>query len=280
MNKLGVAQLLDDDGLPLFSLRDINALPQPEKERIYAVMIPQMVFDRFGFSRDSFAAPQQYGGADNRIQFICPPGLGLLHIEVRRRAADRDCIFFVELADTQFQQIELSFCIINDPDAPRFDIDRDSSGRDNCFATMRRNIPAEIAAMNAGLSPNQVRAGLKMFRDFFTRFERFVATLGIDIITAEPLSYSNAIRYEQYGFDYITGKQFMLWISREFAPGGELYRRLDGSTPFRQPGMEKTVRGRSWAIQDGILQRPWDGIKIYKTVGIHAGVDTFVDKIY
>ena len=92
--------------------------------------------------------------------------------------------------------------------------------------------------MEAGLSPNQVRRGLKLFAGFFQKFERFVDSLGIDIIVAEPLSYNNAIRYERYGFDYLTGKQLMIWINREFQPGGELFWRLDGSTPFRQPGME------------------------------------------
>lgn len=270
------SHLLDPDGLPLFSLREINALPVAVKERIYAALIPELVFERFGFDRATFCAPD----GRHRIRFICPEGLGLLRIEVRRDAKDRDCLFFVEVADTPYRQIELSFCLINDPDAPRFNVDCDESGRDNSFGTLRRNIPEEIRAMQAGLSPNQVRCGLKTFKNFFERFERFVASLGIDIIVAEPLSYSNAIRYERYGFDYITGKQLMLWIDHEFRPGGELFCRLDGSSPFRQPGMEKTVRGRSWAIHDGILQRPWDDIKIYKTIGQHAGVNTFADRVY
>jgi hypothetical protein len=134
--------------------------------------------------------------------------------------------------------------------------------------------------MEAGLSPNQVRKGLKLFSRFFQRLERFVDALGMDTIVAEPLSYNNAIRYEKYGFDYIAGQQLMRWIAREFRPGGELYLRLDGSTPFRRPGMEQTVRGRSWAIHDGILHRPWDGVKIYKTLGIDAGVDTFPERTF
>ena len=77
--------------------------------------------------------------------------------------------------------------------------------------------------MAAGLSPNQVRLGLHLFSPFFHRFERFVASLGIATIVAEALSYNNAIRYERYGFDYITGKQLMRWIDREFRPGGELH---------------------------------------------------------
>ncbi len=129
--------------------------------------------------------------------------------------------------------------------------------------------------MMAGLFPHQVRRGRRLFGAFFRRLEEFVAALGVDSIVAEPMSYNNAIKYEGQGFDYLTGKQLMLWIDREFRPGGELHRRLDGSTPFRRPGMEQTVHGRAWAIHDGILERPWDEIKIYKVPGVDAGIDTF-----
>jgi len=274
--KAAGGHLLDPDGFPLFSLKDINRLPMAVKEKIYRRLVPETVFERFTIDREKGT------GVDGQrhVTTICPDGIGLLRIEVRRDPGDEDCLFFVEVADTPFRQIELSFCLINDPEAPRFDVDRDEQGRDNCFGTLRRNLGEEIKAMAAGLSPNQVRRGLKMFSGFFRQFEEFVASLGVDIIVAEPLSYSNAIRYERYGFDYITGKQLMLWINQEFQPGGELFRRLDGSTPFRQPGMEETVRGRAWAIHDGILPGPWDDIKIYKTVGVNAGIDTFPERLF
>jgi hypothetical protein len=67
----------------------------------------------------------------------------------------------------------------------------------------------------------------------------------------------------------------MEWIHKEFAPGGLLFKRLDGSTPFRQSGAEASVRGRSWAIHDGILGEPFSHVKMYKRVGIHTGRTTF-----
>jgi hypothetical protein len=271
MGRMGVPALLDPDGFPLFSLREINDLPRPERERLYGQLLPETLYADFHIDPESFRGLD--GG--RKVLFKCPRGLGLLRIEVRLAPTDRDCLFFAEIADTPYHQIELSFCLINDPSAPRFDVDVDAQGQDNCFGTLRRNLAEEQRAMAAGLSPNQVRRGLKLFTPFFQRLERFVAGLGMDTIVAEPLSYNNAIRYETYGFDYITGKQLMLAIDQEFQPGGKLWLRLDGSTPFRQPGMEQTVRGRSWAIQDGILDQPWDGVKIYKVVGQHAGVDTF-----
>ncbi|NJD90766.1 MAG: hypothetical protein FIA91_04495, partial [Geobacter sp.] len=65
-----------------------------------------------------------------------------------------------------------------------------------------------------------------------------------------------------------------------------------GSTPFRQPGMELTVHGRSWAIHDGILDEPWEelsyneildspweDVQIYRMVGRPANISTFTTAI-
>jgi hypothetical protein len=67
-------------------------------------------------------------------------------------------------------------------------------------------------------------------------------------------------------------------IHREFQPGGKLHAALDGSTPFRQPDAWQTVRGRAWAIQDGILEvigERWRDLRMIRVVGKHAGVETF-----
>jgi hypothetical protein len=271
----GNKQLTDARGRPLFTLRDINSLPVGEKERLYGKIIPTRLFSLFDISPDSFR------GSDGKrkVRFIAPKGLGLCRIEVRLAPDDRDAVFFLEIVDTQYRQMELAFCIINDPLAPRFDVDVDDQGRDNCFTTLGRNIPEEIKAMEAGLNPNQTHRGLRMFSEFLPLFEKFVDSLGMEIIVAEPLSYDNAIRYEKFGFDYITGKRLMLEINEGFRPGNILQRRLDGSTPFRRPGFEATVHGRSWAIHDGILQRPWDGIRIYLQVGRKAGINTFPERV-
>lgn len=280
--------LLSSSGERLASLLDINALPTVEKERLYAGLIPARLFSLLGLAPFSLAAP------DGRrlVTIIAPEGMNLARIEVRQSPAERRTVFFLDIAGTHFHQMELSFCIINDPNAPRFAVDVDANGVDNCFATLGRNIPEEIRAMNAGLFPNQTSRGLRMFGEFFHTFERFVDALGMEMITAEPLTYDNAVRYEKYGFDYLSGRRMMLEIDREFRPGGILFRKLDGSTPFRQPGMERTVHGRSWAIHDGILDEPWDDlgvntildepwedIKIYRLVGRPANVNTFPTRL-
>jgi hypothetical protein len=270
----GNRQLTDAFGRPLHTLRDINALGDEEKERIYSRIIPPRLFELFSIS------PETYDGPDGwrKVRFVAPKGLGVLRIEVRLSRDARDAVFFLEIADTQFHQMELAFCVIKDTSSPRFDVDLDAEGQDNCFATLGRNIPEEIRAMEAGLFPNQTHRGLRLFPDFLVIFEKFVDSLGMDMIIAEPLTYDNAIRYEKYGFDYITGKRLMLEINDGFRRGNVYHRRLDGSTPFRMPGFERTVRGRSWAIHDGILGQPWDGLRIYDQIGQKAGVDTFPER--
>jgi hypothetical protein len=270
----GNVQLLDSHGRPLSSLRAVNELAAAEKERIYAALIPPRLFELFAI--DPGTLTNQAG--ERVVSFIAPAGLGLVRLEVREHPAAADPLFFLDLADTQFGQMELAFCIISNPAAPRFAVDRDPAGKDNWFASKGRNIAEEVRAMTAGLFPNQTRQGLRLFAEFFPIFERFVDGLGIEMIVAEPLTYDNAIRYEGYGFDYLTGRRLMLEINRGFAADGLLTGRLDGSTPFRTPGMEKSVRGRSWAIHDGILDEPWDDIRIYKMVGVHAGINTFPER--
>lgn len=268
------------EGQQLSALTHINALDTIEKEAIYRGLIPLRLLQLLGIP--------SAGDNTGRVKIIAPEGMSLARIEVRDNPTDRRTVFFLDIAETHYSQMELSLCIINDPFSPRFDVDIDENGNDNCFCTLGRNIPEEVRAMRAGLYPNQTGRGLRMFSEFFHTFERFVDSLGMEMITAEPLTYDNAVRYEGYGFDYLSGRRMMLEIDREFRPGGILFRKLDGSTPFRQPGMERTVHGRSWAIHDGILDEPWEGIslntildepwediKIYRMVGRPAAVRTF-----
>jgi hypothetical protein len=267
-------QLLDAAGRPLRSLLEINRLKLAEKEQIYAFLLPLRLRELLGLADGTLSDRE----GKRLVRIIAPLGLPLMRIEARLKPEDRDVVFFLELSDTQFHQLELSFCIICDPSAPRFDVDVDEHGTINWFSSHGRNIPEELRAMDAGLFPNQTRGGMQMFAEFFPLLERFTDALGIEMIVAEPLTYDNAIRYEKYGFDYLRGKRLMQEIDREFRPGGRYFLKMDGSSPFRMPGMERTVRGRSWAIQDGILDEPWDGVEIYRMIGVDAGINTFPDR--
>jgi hypothetical protein len=103
--------------------------------------------------------------------------------------------------------------------------------------------------------------------------------LGKELFLVEPLFYHSALLYERHGCAYLLGQDLMEEIDAEFQPGGRLHAALDGETVFRQPGFDRTARGRSWAIHDGILSvlgnAPWGGIKMYRQLGRPAGVSTF-----
>jgi hypothetical protein len=147
----------------------------------------------------------------------------------------------------------------------------------------RRNIEEEIRAMEAGLAPGQVRKGLRCIGEVIKSLERFMVRMEKKRIYCEAMAYHNAMVYERHGFAYQfkTWEEEMDWIDHEFrAPLGMFFKKLNGSTPFRRPGMEKTVRGRSWAIQDGVMGRPWSRPAMVKEVGVHAQVNTFQNGVY
>ena len=67
-----------------------------------------------------------------------------------------------------------------------------------------------------------------------------------------------------------------------------LFSKLDDSTPFRKPEFAHTIRGRSWAIHDGILNgiddeilaQGWQSPVMYQMVGKARRMITFPDPIY
>ena len=67
--------------------------------------------------------------------------------------------------------------------------------------------------------------------------------------------------------------------------GGPLLKALDASSDFRGPEAARTVRGRSWAIHDGIGEGlraggGVGGVKMYKAAGRRAAINTFPGAIY
>ncbi|MBI5969310.1 MAG: hypothetical protein HY882_15805 [Deltaproteobacteria bacterium] len=259
------------------SIYELNHLPPVERIKLYRNLIPSRVFHLFGIDRQTF----QNRRGEKVVQFYTPESHGFASIDVKMRLADQDSIFFLQISDTPFMDnLELSFLVINDPRGERFQIDRDWDGKDTLFGTASRNVTEEERAMKAGLAPGQVRPGLRLLGEFISLLERFASRLAVSIISGEALFYHNAIQYERNGFGYLEGRKQMEEIDREFLRSGKLYERLNGSSPFRRKGAEKSVRGRSWAIQDGILGKPWVSPKVYKPVGKSVGVNTFHGQEY
>jgi hypothetical protein len=237
----------------------INRFPDEEKRKIYAGLIPPQILAKFQINPETLC--NQAG--EDVLTCECRPRTPSVRIELRHQADWADPIFLLEMTDTSFGDIAILFLNINDPYSERFQIDRDVYGHSTIFATVSRNIPEEIRAMRAGLSPGQTHRGLRMFRSFLIQARAFCKQFGITQVKVEPLAYHNAIMHEFYGFRYMNGRELMEKIDREFAPGGRLFARLDGSTPFRQPGFASSIRGRSWAIHDGILGEPWQCPRMY-----------------
>jgi hypothetical protein len=251
-----------------YTIGGINLLPDDEKRRIYCDLIPDELLQRFGIDR-SFADAQ--GRPLVRAKWA--PGNPSVELSLFHQADFPDPILYGHLTDTLTGQVHVLLYILNDPASERFDVDRQPDGRPTRFGTLTRNLEAERASLEAGLSPGQVRRGLRLLTPAIQSFEGFVQELGHDTYFVEPLYYHNAVIFERYGFAYQQGRKLMERIHAGFLDGGELLARLDGST-FRRKEASNSIRLRSWAIHDGILGEPYTNVTMYKRVGRHAGVST------
>jgi hypothetical protein len=261
------------------TLRQLNGLPENARIRTLRALLPPGLLGRFGINPVTWQGP----GGDGHVLLKAEPGTGIASIAVRKHAGSREADFYLELEDTSMNGINLNFILMRDPDGPCFGTDRDDEGNPTLFGAVRRNLAAEEQAMAAGLAPGQVCKGLRASQQALQHLEAFLVTIGHSACFLEPLTYASAWLFERRGFAYVRGHKLMDEIHLEFQPGGRLHRALDGSTPFRQPEQWCTVRGRAWAIHDGILEAidaKWNGLRMIKQVGRQAGVETFPQAVY
>ncbi len=261
------------------SLRQINALPDNARKRVYRALLPPALLAEFGIDPITWKGP----GGDQHVRLQTEPESGAIHVSARKTVDASDDYLCIELADNPFNGIDLNLLVLSDPDSPHFRTDYDEEGRPTLFGTARRNLAEEERAMRAGLAPAQVRKSFRASGVVLQHLEAFLASLGHRAYFLEPLTYASAWVFEKRGFAYVRGHKMMDDIQKEFQPGGRLHQALDSSTPFRQPGQWRTVRGRAWAIHDGILDvvdARWTGLRMIKQVGRQAGVATFPDAIY
>lgn len=251
------------------SIASVNQLPQPVKEALYGRFIPEVLLRQFHI-------PEDYRDPEGRrlLDLRCASGAADVVLALRRSVDDPDPLLYVHLIDTVMGQIHILLYVVNDPDSPRYDVDRMPDGSPTEFGSLRRNLAAEEAACRAGLAPGQVHRGARALKYSIDAFEEFVDSLGQDLYHVEPLYYHNAILFERYGFNYQQGRKRMEDIDQAFSPTGSVLSLLDNSTPFRRPAFAKSIRGRSWAIHDGILGQPHTQTTMYKLVGQNAGVVT------
>lgn len=276
--QISIDEIISDASIPV-SIRSINNLPDNAKRRLYRALIPIGLLTRFRINPRSWKGPD----GEPRVDLFAEPKSGLVNLSVWAEGNRDDPFFTIELEDNSLNGIDLNLLVLNNPDAERFQTDFDESGKRTEFGTVRRNLATEERAMQAGLAPGQTRAGLRASSEVFNHLESFLTLLAHHAYFLEPLSYASAWVFERRGFAYVRGHKLLDQIQKEFQPEGRLSQQLDGSTPFRQPHQANTVRGRAWAIHDGILDvvdTRWDGLRMIKQVGRHAGVETFPEAKY
>lgn len=260
------------------SLARLAQRPLEEQAHRLRRIVPQRCFDHL--ARVDPGRYGESGEADAAFLGVVDPQAAEAHLRAPAEKHDRDYAVSLDLGDAGGGQLELGFIVVNDLLAPRFDIDVDEKGQPTLLGTATRNLPEERRALEAGLGPCQVRRGLRVFAELLPKMEAFAAELGYVAIHLEPLTYHNAVMYENYGFAYMTGRRRMKAIDAAFAQGGVLRKACDGSTVFRRPEHADTARGRSWAIHDGILTE-LDGdealeVQMVKVLGRDAGQRTFL----
>ena len=268
-----ISQLIGDANLPV-TIKALNSLPENPKLRLCRILIPIKILSDFAIN------PRTWKNPDGLIQvkLVAENGSDRIKIAAWHGESSANEFFYLELADNVYNGIDLNFVLVCNPLSQRFGTDLDQQGRETLFGTVHRNLIEEEKAIRAGLAPGQVREGLHSSQIVINHIETFLTMMAHHAFFLEPLTYVSALIFEKRGFAYSKGHQMMDSIHREFQPGGELNKALDGSSVFRQPDQWKTVRGRAWAIHDGILDvidKKWDGLKMIKQVGRHAGVDTF-----
>lgn len=255
--------------MPPSTISGINRLPYAEKRELYRRVIPIEIFERFHLS--PYLMDSQ---GHDLIHFRFEAGSSATEISVYHQHGFQDPVFYGHIVDTITGHFHVLFYVLNDPESPRFDIDHLPDGTLTEYGTRKRNLEAELAALQAGYSPGQVRRGLGLAKAGVRSFEAFCESLGSDIYFAEPLHYHNAVIFERFGFNYQQGRRLMDRIQQGFQPGGELLDRLDNSNPFRSSEAANSIRLRSWAIHDGILGEPFTNVTMYKNVGQTAAIDT------
>lgn len=252
----------------MIRLQEINGRSTSEKERVYFSLVPPAFCERYGLDPITLTDPQ--GKFLARLE--APPREASVRLTLRHRADAVDPALFLRLDESRYGNLQITWVILSEPGGPRFGVDLDDEGNVTDLGARFRNLREEEAAMRAGLAPGQIRPGLRMLRAVLDRIEDLASRLGKPALVLEAFFYHNALTYERHGFGYLAGQDRMEAIHRGFLPGGELEARLDGRTPFRAPGAGSTVRGRSWAIHDGILPRRWWPPMMYRPIGVRFNI--------
>ena len=148
--------------MPPSTIGGINKLPENEKREIYSRYVPHELIEKFKLN----------GLTHNKdlLQFRFADGASDVEMMLYHQVNFPDPILYAHLADNINGQIHVLLYILNDPASPRFNVDKMSDGSPTQFGIRRRNIEAELAALNEGCSAGQVRHGLRSLRQAMGAF--------------------------------------------------------------------------------------------------------------
>lgn len=251
-------------------IRQIIQQPEAEQIRLFRRLIPPSLLTYYAIDEETL----RNSHGDLALHISSDHDAGLIELSLWRNKTDIDPAMLLNFGETANGQINVYLVVVNNLYADRYNIDYDEEGRPTLLGLVRRNLAEEARAMQAGLAPGQVRPGLGLIvRRLLPLAEKLLLELGKQYIFAQPLAYHNAILLERWGFIYLTGQRFMESLHADFMDG-RLRAALDGST-FRPANAWRTVRGRSWAIHDGVLGEHWPELHMVRRLEKPGQVDTF-----
>lgn len=262
----------------------INNLNQHQKEGLYRNLIPPSIYHRIGINPLNFSDRKGV----KVVRFFCPEGDRTCLVEIKTNDMD-DPVYSIQISDSiDPTMMEWDFLIVNDPESVYYNTNFDEDGKDTLFGWASRNLVEEQKAMEAGYFPGQTRKGMGYTREVVGILDYFCRILGLKSVRLEALFYHNAITYERMGYSYFEGYKQMKRINELFESGQILYEKLDNSSPFRKQEFARTIKGRSWAIHDGILNdieddildEGWVSPQMYRMVEKPRAMITFPDPIY
>src|SRR5688500_5616726 len=179
--------LLERDATLPFTIRQLNNLPENVKQRMYRGLIPPTLLTRFGIDPIQWTDTNK----EQKVFVKAKENSEKVLITARTSSDTVNEFFQLELAGNSLNGIELNLIVLNDPIAPYYPIDQTEDGAPTMFGTLKRNLKAEEQAMQAGLAPGQVRAGLRGSRMVFEQIEAFLSMLGHRAYFLEPLTYTS-----------------------------------------------------------------------------------------
>ena len=265
-------------------IQRISRLDQLQKEGLYRPLIPPSLYHRFRINPLNFCNESGL----KVVRFFSPEGDRTCLVEIKIEDMN-DPLYSIQISDAIDSTIlEWDFLVLNDPASQKFNTHMDKDGKDTLFGWASRNILEEEKALQAGYFPGQTRKGMGLTRETVHVLDFFCHIFNIKSIRLEALFYHNAITFERLGFSYFEGYKQLKKIHELFQPGEKLYKKMDGSTPFRNPEFVHTIRGRSWAIHDGILDdldddlldEGWVSPMMYRMVDKPRAMVTFPDPVY